>query len=133
MKVYLRSSHRRSLFPRIINTMFAEHIMKVGIEIFGFQLFCIIPYPYINLCEPVKKAVTSNGMVLVTESDEQDKLYITNRSRGFEISYHDYEIKLNNGKLCIYKYKGAVISDEVFEDTVLNEKLEFPLEIKNEE
>ena len=125
MKIYLRQSGKFRAFPQIINTMFAEQVMKVGLDIFGFQLFCLIPYNHINLCDPVKRAVTTNGMILVTESDEQDKLYITNRNRGFEISYHDYEIKLNNGNLCIYKYKGAVIGDEVFEDTILNEKLEF--------
>lgn len=108
---------------KIINEYAGEYICKKGIRWMFFEIYVIRQIPPLQLCDPQHRFVTAEGNILTTESDEQDRLYICNRSRGFEISYHDYEITLKNGKICVYRHGENSFERIPFEDTTLNQNL----------
>ena len=123
MKLYFKIIKDECVHLKIVKGQFGEYVRRFGVEFLWFRLYFIAPYRHINLCYPSNKSVSTNGMVLVTESDEQDQMYVTNRNRGFEISYHGYEIKLYDGELRIYRYDEISPEDASHEDVTLNEKL----------
>jgi hypothetical protein len=117
MRLKIEFSRQWTFVPHILNTVCGEFKKKKGINWLCFNIFVFCPLEHVNLREPVRKALTTDGMILVTESDEQDKLYITNRSTGFEISYHDFEIFLKDGVLSVYHFKDNLEIEDKFEDT----------------
>lgn len=88
-----------------------------------FEVYVITELPPLQLCDPAQKFVTSEGNIFTTESDEQDKMYISNRTRGFEISYHNYEITLKNGVVCVYRYNDDILERVPFEKDTVNQNL----------
>lgn len=108
---------------KIINDYIGEYVCRKGIRWMFFEIYVIQYITPLQLCNPQHRFVTAEGNILTTESDEQDRMYICNRSRGFEISYHDYEITLKNGKICVYKHNENIIEHIPFEDTTLNQNL----------
>lgn len=106
---------------RIFNEFAGEYIRKTGIRWLFFEIYVLRQMPFLQLCDPKHRFVTSEGDILTTESDEQDRLYVCNRTRGFEISYHGYEITLKNGKICIYRHGNDTLEHIHFEDTMLNQ------------
>lgn len=108
---------------KIIRDFAGEYVIRRGIRWLFFECYVVIPLPILELCNPEKQTVTTEGRILTTESDEQDRLYICNRTRGFEISYHDCEIILKNGKISIYRHKEDVLEHIPFEDSTLNQTM----------
>lgn len=109
--------------PKLINEFLGEYICRKGIRWMFFELYIVRQLPPLMLCNPPHKFVTSEGIILTTESDEQDRLYICNRSRGFEISYQGYEITLKKGKISVYKNNSDVLEHVPFEETTLNQNI----------
>lgn len=107
-------------WPKIIRNCGDENTYK---SIFAWLFFHIA---YLNIRQPLvpgeayREKVTSAGLILTTESDEKDKVYIINRNRGFEMSYYNYEIVMKNGTLHVYKYDSDTIPEETFENTIVN-------------
>ena len=108
---------------KFFNEYISEYIYKKGIRCLFFEIYIIKQMSPLQLCNPQYKFITAKGNILTTESDEQDRLYICNRSRGFEISYHNYEIILKNGKICIYKHDENKFEHIPFEETIINQKI----------
>ncbi len=108
---------------KILNEHIGEYVCRKGIKWMFFEIYVIRQIPPLQLCDPQHRFVTAEGDILTTESDEQDRLYICNRSRGFEISYHNYEITLKNGKICVYRHGGNEFDHVPFEETTLNQNL----------
>lgn len=108
---------------KIIRDFAGEYVIRRGIRWLFFECYLVIPLPVLQLCNPQKQVVTTEGRILTTESDEQDRLYICNRTRGFEISYHNYEIILKNDKISIYKHKEDILEHIPFEDNILNQSM----------
>lgn len=108
---------------KIVNEFAGEYIRKVGLKWLFFEIYSLQQLPCLQLCDPQHKFVTSEGEVLTTESDEQDRMYICNRSRGFEISYHNYEMTLKNGEIHVYRHTDDTLEHIHFEDNTLNQNL----------
>lgn len=109
--------------PGIVKEYEAEYTRRRGIRILCFEIYSVTQVPCLQLCDPRHKFVTAEGMILTTESDEQDRMYICNRSRGFEISYHNYEITMKNGKISIYHNNVDILEHIPFEDNTLNQSM----------
>lgn len=108
--------------PKLINDFLNEFTYRKGLRWLCFEIFIVTTMPSLSLCEPLRKYVTSGGLILTTESDEQDTIYICNRSRGFEITYQGCEIILKNGQISIYKNNDIISEHNHFEETVLNSR-----------
>ena len=108
---------------KIIRDFAGEYIIRRGVRWLFFECYVTIPLPVLELCNPKAEFVTTEGKILTTESDEQDRMYICNRTRGFEISYHDCEIILKNGEIRIYRHKDDILEHIPFEDNTLNQNM----------
>lgn len=108
---------------KIIRDFAGEYIIRRGVRWLFFECYVTIPLPVLELCKPQAELITTEGKILTTESDEQDRMYICNRTRGFEISYHDCEIILKNGEIRIYRHKDDILERIPFEDNTLNQNM----------